>query len=211
MQELNSVLAVRKVEKERKLEEKAKRKIPCDSHMTSSDNDTPSCNKKHVTTLEKSSHDHEKFPNKSHDCHVIVNQQTENITRETEVTGTRMGLVKSSEEDTGTRMGLVKSSEEDTGMRMGLPVKLREDVTRMGMGLVKSGEDNTGMDSIAKAIARVSKAHIKHEDVFEEDSSEEDYEEDKRDKHPDDKDYPEGNSDIDKGNFYHTHLDISTS
>ena len=187
MQELNSVLAVRKVEKERKLEEKAKRKIPCDSHMTSSDNDTPSCNKKHVTTLEKSSHDHEKFPNKSHDCHVIVNQQTENITRETEVTGTRMGLVK--------------SSEEDTGMRMGLPVKLREDVTRMGMGLVKSGEDNTGMDSIAKAIARVSKAHIKHEDVFEEDSSEEDYEEDKRDKHPDDKDYPEGNSDIDKGNI----------
>ena len=178
MQELNSVLAVRKVEKERRLEEKAKRKIPCDSHMTSSDSDMPSCNKKHVTTLERSSHDHEKFPNKSHDCHVIVTQQTENITRfeiETEVTGTRMGLVKSSEEDTGMRMGLpVKSSEEDTGMRMRLPIKLREDDTRMGMGLVKSGEDNTGMDSIAKAIARVSKAHVKHEDVFGEDSSEED-------------------------------------
>ena len=188
MQELNSVLAVRKVEKERKLEEKAKRKIPCDSHMTSSNNDTPSCNKKHVTTLETSSHDHEKFPNKSHDCHVIVSQQTENITRfeiETEVTGTRMGLVK---------------SEEDSGMRMGLPMKLKDD-TRMGMGLVKSGEDNTGMDSIARAIARVLKAHVKHEDVFGEDSSEEDYEEDRRDKHPDDKDHPEGNSDIDKGNI----------
>ena len=204
MQELNSVLAVRKVEKERRLEEKAKRKIPCDSHMTSSDNDTPSSNKEHVTTLEKSSHDHVKFPNKSHDCHVIASQQTENITRfeiETEITGTRMGLVKSREEDTGMRMGLPMKS--DTVMGMGLPMKSTEDDTGMGLPM-KSREDDTGMDSIARAIARISKAHVKHEDVFGEDLSEEDYEEERRDKHPDDKDHPEGNSEIDKGNLYHT-------